>query len=481
MLVVVSMLPLPAGAQGLAQLYRAALEGNPMLRSRAYDVDRARAESDGARSRLLPQVLMLSALSRNQYDDATTFGNRSYAGKRTSLILRQTLYDQPSRSRWESTQATVVQSDQELVLTRLGLFYEVLDRYLEVLTAQDELEWMAAESQAATRQVDRLRAMRERQMAKVTDLAEAEAYAQSLVTRAIDAQNHQSVALARLTELCGVAVAQVSSLSRTSFDAVPGTQQAWVDHALRSYPRLLALAEAVEAARRLYESSRSEHLPQLTATMSYTYSDQGFDNRRQPPYHVAAVGVELRIPFYEGGRVDALTRLPLGDPRKGAGGAGRVVDMPRRWSAATPDRRRAGQGRQAGVRRQGREHADGRDRAGPRDSRDAHLPRGELRPGEAGGARATGEEAAIACANDNAYGLSAAVFGGDIARALQVARASSRASATSTARPCTTRRRCLSAASRAAAGPLRRQGRHRGLHRTALDHDADDAAALSFL
>jgi outer membrane protein len=308
MLVVVSVLPLPAGAQGLAQLYRAALEGNPMLRSRAYDVDRARAESDGARSRLLPQVLMLSALSRNQYDDATTFGNRSYAGKRTSLILRQTLYDQPSRSRWESTQATVVQRDQELVLTRLGLFYEVLDRYLEVLTAQDELEWMAAESQAATRQVDRLRAMRERQMAKVTDLAEAEAYAQSLVTRAIDAQNHQSVALARLTELCGVAVAQVSSLSRTSFDAVPDTQQAWVDHALRSYPRLLALAEAVEAARRLYESSRSERLPQLTATMSYTYSDQGFDNRRQPPYHVAAVGVELRIPFYEGGRVDALTR-----------------------------------------------------------------------------------------------------------------------------------------------------------------------------
>jgi outer membrane protein len=308
MLVVVSVLPLPAGAQGLAQLYRAALEGNPMLRSRAYDVDRARAESDGARSRLLPQVLMLSALSRNRYDDATTFGNRSYAGKRTSLILRQTLYDQSSRSRWESTQATVVQRDQELVLTRLGLFYEVLDRYLEVLTAQDELEWMAAESQAATRQVDRLRAMRERQMAKVTDLAEAEAYAQSLVTRAIDAQNHQSVALARLTELCGVAVAQVSSLSRTSFDAVPDTQQAWVDHALRSYPRLLALAEAVEAARRLYESSRSERLPQLTATMSYTYSDQGFDNRRQPPYHVAAVGVELRIPFYEGGRVDALTR-----------------------------------------------------------------------------------------------------------------------------------------------------------------------------
>ena len=33
-----------------------------------------------------------------------------------------------------------------------------------------------------------------------------------------------------------------------------------------------------------------------------------------------------------------------------------------------------------------------------------------------------GVEAAVACANDNAYGLAAAVFGGDIARAFQIAR-----------------------------------------------------------
>ena len=36
--------------------------------------------------------------------------------------------------------------------------------------------------------------------------------------------------------------------------------------------------------------------------------------------------------------------------------------------------------------------------------------------------RVDGLEAAVACANDNAYGLSAAVFGRDLARALQVAR-----------------------------------------------------------
>jgi outer membrane protein len=257
---------------------------------------------------LLPQVLAVGSVSRNEYKDSTTIGNQPYTGKRNSLHVRQSLYDQASRSRWESAQATVLQRDQELALTRLALFDELLNRYLEVLAAQDELEWLAAESQAATRQVDRLRAMRERQMAKVTDLAEADAYAQSLVTRTIDARNNQAVALARLTELCGIPVRHVASLSRTRFDAVLGTQQEWVDDALRSYPRLLALTEAVEAARRAYESSRAEHLPQLAATMSYIHSDQGYDNRRQPPYDVATVGVELRVPIYEGGRVDALTR-----------------------------------------------------------------------------------------------------------------------------------------------------------------------------
>ena len=36
--------------------------------------------------------------------------------------------------------------------------------------------------------------------------------------------------------------------------------------------------------------------------------------------------------------------------------------------------------------------------------------------------RVNGVEEAVACANDNEYGLSAAVFGGDIARAFNVAR-----------------------------------------------------------
>lgn len=304
---VLALWSIEASGQRLAQLYDAALRGNPNLKAREFDIERARAESDGVRSRLLPQVSAYGGLSRNDYRDALV-GDQRYSGERANISVRQALYDPISSRRLGAAEATIQQREHEVALTRLVLLEEVLDRFLQALAAQDELAWLDAETQAAGRQVDRLRAMRERQMAKVTDLAEADAYAQTLVTRTIDARNAHAVALARLSELCGVDVRQVPALSRTAFDRVAGTQQDWLGNAQRNYPRLLALVQALDATRRNVEAARAEYLPQLAATLAHTYADQGFDNRRQPKYHVTSAGVEIRAPIYEGGRSDASVR-----------------------------------------------------------------------------------------------------------------------------------------------------------------------------
>jgi outer membrane protein len=302
-----SMLPLCVTAQGLAELYGAALSSNPNLKAREFDVDRARAESDSARSRLLPQLFADGEWSYNRQDDSG-FDAQTYDGKRTSISARQNLFDLPSYRRLEATKATISQREQELTLTRSKLFDEILDRYLQVLYAQDEIDALASEVQATDRQVDRLRAMRDRQMAKVTDLAEAEAYALGLVTREIDARNAKIMALARLTELCGVPVTQVAPLIHMAHEPDNGSPNDRIARAMRSNPRLMALTQAVDAARRMVEASRAEYFPQLSAGLSHIYSNTGYDNRRQPPYHTTSLGLELRVPLYEGGRVDASVR-----------------------------------------------------------------------------------------------------------------------------------------------------------------------------
>lgn len=313
LMVVVLILGLVAGAQagtsahGLAELYGAALRSNPNLKQREFDVDRARAQSDGARSRLLPQVSSgLDWTTNGQHESG--FDSQRYEGRRARLGVRQILFDSSAVRLLESAKATISQREQELVLTRSKLFDEVLDRYLQALYAQDTLSALDAESKAAVRQVDRLRAMRERQMARITDLSESEAYALGLVTRAIDARNEQATALARLTELSGEPVTHVVPLVMGTFDPVNNLSSSLVGDAVHNNPRLLALAQAVEAARREVEASSAEHLPQLAATLSHVYSNMGYDNRRGPAYNATSLGIELRVPLYEGGRVSAAVR-----------------------------------------------------------------------------------------------------------------------------------------------------------------------------
>ncbi len=305
---------LGAHAQGLAELYRAALADNPQLRGREFDSERARAESDVVRSRLLPQVIAQGSWSQNQFRDR--LNDLSYSGKRASLMARLALYDPATRSRLEASRSVVSQREQDLAQARVELFGELLDRYLQALAAQDKQAALTAETQAARQHVDRLQAMRERQMAKVTDLAEAQAYVQGLATRAIDAGNERAVALLRLGELSGIVVTQVPALTRTTFEPVVGQRADHVATALRSNARLAALAQGVEANRRHVDAVRAERLPQVAATLSRTYSDQGFDNRQQPPYHATSFGLELRVPLYEGGRVDAAVREAVA--RRGA-------------------------------------------------------------------------------------------------------------------------------------------------------------------
>ena len=96
--------------------------------------------------------------------------------------------------------------------------------------------------------------------------------------------------------------------------------------------------------------------------------------------------------------------------------------------------------------------------------------------------RVKGVDAAVDCANDNEYGLSAAVFGRDIARAMNVARRiESGICHVNGPTVHDEAQMPFGGVKGSGLGPLRRQGRHRRVHRAALDHGADDAAALPVL
>ncbi|RYZ01703.1 MAG: aldehyde dehydrogenase, partial [Comamonadaceae bacterium] len=112
--------------------------------------------------------------------------------------------------------------------------------------------------------------------------------------------------------------------------------------------------------------------------------------------------------------------LPLGDPRHGPVVLGSVVDMAtvERCNALIDDAVAKGARLVCGGKAETTlMAATVLDRVTPAMRIYHEESFGPVKPV----VRVDGAEAAVACANDNPYGLSAAVFGGDLARAMQVA------------------------------------------------------------
>ena len=332
-----------AQAADLLSLYRAAINDNPVLKARALGIDRARADADVADSRLYPQISVQSSSSRNDYRD--TQSEARYNGQRTVWSARQSILDLPSIYRRDSARSVIRQTEKETDLARTELFAQLVDQYLNVLQADDELMQLQSEKEAAQKQVDRLQAMREREMAKVTDLVEAISWLQQLNTREIDAANKGESARARLRELSGRDPGALALLIRTDFPAVPESVDYWVRAAQSANPGVIARREALEASKLAADAARAEHWPQLSLSLQRNQSNTDIDNSPRREFTVDSVSLELRIPIYEGGRAsagEASARAQQAIAREQLDGLLREVERDTRviYAAAVADRAR---------------------------------------------------------------------------------------------------------------------------------------------
>jgi outer membrane protein len=306
-----------APAVDLLQLYEQTLATNPVLKGREYSIDQAEAQADQALSKLLPQIMASGNINWNNFTQARTdvLGRKlnnvtdRYEGQRGVLQARQALFDLPSFLRLQGADATVQQTRQELEAARMAVTADLIDRYFAVLEASDEMGYLQGEKELTSGEMNRIRRMYERQMAMVTDLYEVEAYYQTLETREIEVANAKAVALEKLRETAGIPVPDVAPLARDRLPEVPGQAEQWVQEAESHHPALLALQHAIEAAEKLIAGARAEHLPKVDLQLSETYSDNGtFDNRPYPRYNVGTVGLQLNVPIYSGGGIEAAAR-----------------------------------------------------------------------------------------------------------------------------------------------------------------------------
>jgi outer membrane protein len=298
----------------LLQLYDHALATNPIVEGRKYSVVQAEAQRDQARSKLLPQVSATGNITWNEltqevpdrFTGQTTDFTSQYQGLRGVVQARQALFDLASYRAYEGAGSTVKQAELDVDDARMGLATELVDRYLEFLEAHDEATYVQGELDVTDGDMQRIRRMYERAMAKVTDLYEVEAFSQTLKTRELEIHNAKAVALEKVREVVGVPVADLARLTKDELPPVPGQSDQWVADAVTRHPAIRALQHAMDASAKTIASQWANHLPQLSLQMAGIYAKNGgFDNRQLDPYTVGTLGLQLTVPLYSGGSVKA--------------------------------------------------------------------------------------------------------------------------------------------------------------------------------
>ncbi len=321
-------------AESLQDIYELALENDAQLRAEEAQY-RANLERENlGLSALLPQV-NANYLYQNSDSDTEresieltegglrpvdTFSNVDVDTDGYEVSVGQALFDLPAWFTFQSGKEFTRQAEATFAANQQNLIVRVVETYLAVLRAQDNLAASKAQERAFERQLEQTQQRFEVGLIAITDVYEAQAaYDLSQVNRIVD-ENNVAVALERLSVLTGQSHSNLNVL-KEDFDInppEPADRAAWVEFALGNNFSLAAARFGEEAARQNAKAQQMEHAPKVNASSSYSdFTTEGdltrkpateFDVPPDQDQEQEVWGVRVDMPLYTGGAISANRR-----------------------------------------------------------------------------------------------------------------------------------------------------------------------------
>ncbi len=292
-------------AEDLLTIYQQALQADPRIHSSQLQIDISEDRRGQALGEMLPQVNANANWSANTQRgfDARDRGirTRNFHGTRYTVSLTQSLIDFTKFWNWERTQKVIDQTTAENTETLNRLMFDIVERYFNVLEAQDQLALVQKTKEATGKQLQQVKKQFAKQMVKITDVYEVETRLDTLVADEIEAENILVVAKENLTELTGKEPEDLQPLTAIQFKPIEGDIEEWIAVAKSQNPTIAAQAKAIEAADDDVAAQKSGHLPVVEFQMNYINSNTGFDSAERPETETQVAAINVRVPIFSGG------------------------------------------------------------------------------------------------------------------------------------------------------------------------------------
>ncbi len=302
-------LPAGASAMDLFQAYQSAIAIDPVVASVNAQLAAARERIPQARAGLLPSVGASAAVTRQTVDTNLAPSN-DFTARNYGINLSYPLLRLQNVEAYAQSQLAASVAEAQLEQARQDLVVRVAQAYFDVLAAQDNLATIRSQKTAISEQLAAAKRNFEVGTATVTDQQEAQARFDLAVAQEFAALNDLEVRRAALAQLIGGPVPDLQVL-RPGVDLQapqPARETDWTDNARQNNLLVQQAEVATEIAKREIERQRYGHYPTVDVVGSVGRSENASANLLGIKANSAAIGLQLSVPLYAGGGIDARVR-----------------------------------------------------------------------------------------------------------------------------------------------------------------------------
>lgn len=306
-----------ASALDLQQAYVLALQNDPTYRAAYFDNESGKEAKAIGRAGLLPSIQASYSANKNRADltSLNFLGKESvthpeYISRVSTIQLRQPILNFEALARYKQGVAQTKLSEQTFTLRGQELVLRLVGSYFDVLFADEQVALAEAQRNAyAEQKIVNERLLKHGEGTR-TDVLEVQARLELAEAQLIEARDGQNTARNTLAGIVGAEVGGLSALSDTFrlTPLQPASMEQWKAMALQDNVEMQAQLTAIEVARQDINRARAGHAPRLDLVASYSQNSAETLNTYTQDSTARAIGIQLVIPLYSGGSVNATTR-----------------------------------------------------------------------------------------------------------------------------------------------------------------------------